>query len=101
VVRVPQQQNAETHRTVLPIAFCRPWKAEGLPGQLQCSKFVQRKKIAAISGEIKLDFVNIAPTPALAGFQRSHDRMLGSVEVFGCVPILRRVAASDMAARHA
>ena len=27
--------------------------------------------------------------------------MLGSVEVFGCVLILRRIAASDMAARHA
>jgi hypothetical protein len=63
--------------------------------------FVSGARRLRYPGEIKFDFIYIAPAPAFARFQRSHDWMLGSVEVLGCVFILRRVAAADMAARHA
>jgi hypothetical protein len=42
-------------------------------------------------------FIHIAPPPILARLKRAHDRMLGVMEMFGGVLILRRVAAAHVA----
>jgi hypothetical protein len=51
--------------------------------------------------EIKHHLVDIAPSPILTRLKRLHNRMLGPVKVLGRVLILRRVAATDVTARHA
>jgi len=53
------------------------------------------------SGEIKFDLIDIAPTPAFAGLNRLHDRMIHGVEVLCRMLVLRRIAAAHMAAYHA
>ena len=45
--------------------------------------------------------VDKAPAPALAGFERSDNRMAGRVEMLGRVLIGRLVAAPDVTAREA
>jgi hypothetical protein len=45
-------------------------------------------------------FVNVAPTPVLAGFKGPDNRVAAAVKMFGRVPVRRRVAAADVAARQ-
>src|SRR5690348_14455239 len=47
------------------------------------------------------DLVDVAPYPRLAGLNGAHERMQSGMEVFCGVAILRRVAASDVAAFEA
>jgi hypothetical protein len=42
--------------------------------------------------------VDIAPEPAFVGLGGGDDRVAGGVEVFGCVAVLRGIAAADVAA---
>ena len=42
--------------------------------------------------------VSIAPHPGFARFDRTHERVLGLLEVFGGMLVFGRVAASDMTA---
>jgi hypothetical protein len=49
----------------------------------------------------KKDFVYVTPLPALTRLDRAHDRMLGLMEVFGCVLVLGGVAAADVPATEA
>ena len=44
---------------------------------------------------------DVAPAPRLAGFVRAHHRMAGRVEMPGRMPVLRAVAAADVAAGEA
>ena len=50
---------------------------------------------------IKNYLVYVAPTPVFAGLKRLDDRMMSPVEMLGCVPVLRAVATSDVAAGQA
>jgi hypothetical protein len=52
-------------------------------------------------GKVEFDVVDVTPTPVFAGFERTHDGMLGAVEVLGGVLVFGGVAASDVAALHA
>jgi hypothetical protein len=45
--------------------------------------------------------VNVTPSPVFARLKRSHDRVLCLFEVLGGVPVLRGIAAADMAANFA
>src|SRR2546428_12832547 len=45
--------------------------------------------------------VDVAPDPVFAGLVRPDQRVLGSVEVLRGMPVLRLVAAADMAAAQA
>jgi hypothetical protein len=45
--------------------------------------------------------VDIAPTPALTGFGRAHDRMTALVKVLGGMLMRARVTATDVTAREA
>src|SRR5690348_2731128 len=51
---------------------------------------------AALSLEVHL--VHVAPAPVLARLERLDDRVTGRVEVFGGMPVLRVIAAADVAA---
>jgi hypothetical protein len=51
--------------------------------------------------QLQLDIVDIAPPPRLARLQRSHDRMVGGVEVFGRMFVFGRITAADMSAFQA
>src|SRR5208282_4277245 len=53
------------------------------------------------SSEIQLDFIDIAPAPAFAGFDGLHDRVLRGVEVLRRMLVLRGVAAAHIAAGQA
>jgi hypothetical protein len=50
------------------------------------------------SGFVDLYFVDVAPFPVLAGLDRTHDGVLGGEKVLGGVLVLRRIAATDVAA---
>src|SRR5689334_6513512 len=50
---------------------------------------------------LQIYLVHVAPAPVFARLERLDDGMAGRVEVFGGVPILRVVAAADMAADQA
>jgi hypothetical protein len=52
-------------------------------------------------GEVKLHLVYETPAPTFSGLDGPHDGMLGGMEVFRGVLVLRRIAAADMAAFHA
>jgi hypothetical protein len=52
-------------------------------------------------GKVEFDVVDEAPTPVFTGFERTHDGMLGAMEVLGGVLVFGGVAASDVAALHA
>jgi hypothetical protein len=43
-------------------------------------------------------FVNITPDPIFAAFDRAHDGMLGVMEMFRCMLVLRRIAAGNVSA---
>ncbi len=49
----------------------------------------------------QLDLIDIAPGPALARFERGHDRVARRVEVLGGMLPRRAIAAADVAARQA
>jgi hypothetical protein len=49
----------------------------------------------------RIDLVHVAPHPRLARLNRAHQRMMHSVEVFGRMFVLGRVAAADMTALQA
>src|SRR6266542_5990011 len=51
--------------------------------------------------EVEHQVVLVAPAPLLAGLDRTHDRMLGVVEVLGGVRVLGVVATADVTALHA
>jgi hypothetical protein len=59
------------------------------------------KGSAGQSGEINSHLVYKTPAPIFAWLDRSHDGMIGCMEVFGCVLVLRRIAATHMATDHA
>src|SRR5579863_7650339 len=52
------------------------------------------------SVEIELDVIDEAPAPILSRLERFHNGMPGGVEMFGRVFILRRIAATHVAANH-
>ena len=52
-------------------------------------------------GEVEFDFVDVAPAPRFAGLERTHDRVLGAVEVFGGVFVLGGIAAANVSAFEA
>jgi hypothetical protein len=52
-------------------------------------------------GKIEFNFINEAPAPVFAWFERTHDGVLGAVEMLSGVFVLGRVAAADVAALHA
>jgi hypothetical protein len=52
-------------------------------------------------GKIEFDFVNEAPAPVFAWLERTHDGVLGAVEMLGGVLVFGGVAAADVAALHA
>jgi hypothetical protein len=52
-------------------------------------------------GKIEFDFVNEAPAPVFGGFERTHDGVLGAVEMLGGVLVFGGVAAAHVAALHA
>ena len=47
------------------------------------------------------DLVHVAPSPVLARFKGPHNRVLGLAEMLCGVPVLRGIAAADMAADFA
>jgi hypothetical protein len=53
------------------------------------------------SSELKLDLIDIAPSPVLARFQGPYDRVLDSMEVFRRMLVFGIIATADVSARHA
>jgi hypothetical protein len=53
------------------------------------------------SGEVEFDFVDVAPAPGFARFDRTHDGMLGAMKVFGGVLVFGRITAANVATFHA
>jgi hypothetical protein len=53
------------------------------------------------SGEVNFYLIDVAPTPILTGLDGPHNRVVDGVKVLCSVLILGRVAAADVAARHA
>jgi hypothetical protein len=51
--------------------------------------------------ELKLDLIDVAPSPVFTWFNRFHDGMFGRMKMFGGVFVFGRVAAPDMAATQA
>jgi hypothetical protein len=47
----------------------------------------------------KHKFVDVAPHPVFAGFERADDGMFGGVEMLGGVLIFRGIATANVAAR--
>src|SRR5579884_3632371 len=60
-----------------------------------------RKGRAGQSVEFKLHLVDITPAPVLARLERFHDGVVGTVEMFGRVAVLRGIAATHVPADHA
>src|SRR5579872_5634930 len=56
---------------------------------------------AGQSAGLKHDLVDIAPGPVFTGLEGFYDGVLGRVKVFGGVFVLRRIAATDVAAGKA
>src|SRR6266516_6292101 len=52
-------------------------------------------------GDLETDLVDVAPEPVLARLERLDDRMRDRPRVLRRVLVRRRVAAADVAARHA
>jgi hypothetical protein len=50
------------------------------------------------SGKVQFEFVNVTPAPILPRLDRSHDRMLGRMEVLGSVFIFRRITTTNVPA---
>jgi hypothetical protein len=46
----------------------------------------------------RLNLVNITPNPGLSRLDRTHERVLGVMEMLGGVFVFRRIAARDVAA---
>jgi hypothetical protein len=46
----------------------------------------------------KENFIHETPAPILAPFERLHDRVASLVEMFGRMPIDRRIAAANLSA---
>src|SRR4029077_2890395 len=53
------------------------------------------------ASRIEVDLVPVAPAPVLARLKRSHDRVVGAMEMGGRVSVWRVVAAAHVAAAHA
>jgi hypothetical protein len=51
--------------------------------------------------KVQLNLIDIAPAPAFSRLKRPHDRMFDCVEMLRCMPVLRRIAATDVAALQA
>ncbi len=86
----------------------RPWQS--CRGSAACSS--RRSRLATAAAAIladgagaaallEHDLVDIAPHPVLARLDRTHDRVLAAVKVFGRVLVARVIAAPDVAARQA
>jgi hypothetical protein len=50
---------------------------------------------------LHFDLIDVTPAPILARFDRLHNGMFGPVKMFGRMFVLRRIAASHMAALQA
>jgi hypothetical protein len=46
-------------------------------------------------------FIHVAPDPTFSGFDGPYERVRDMVKVFGCMLVLRGIAAADVAAYHA
>jgi hypothetical protein len=53
------------------------------------------------SSKVDFNFIDVAPAPGFAGFDRAHDGVSGVMEMLGGVFVFGRVAAADMPAFHA
>jgi hypothetical protein len=53
------------------------------------------------SVEIEDEFIDVTPAPFFTRLERSDDRVVGRMKMFGCVFVLRRIAAADVSAAHA
>src|SRR5215472_8972384 len=62
-------------------------------------RFANQSPVPVLKVEHHL--VDEAPAPAFAGLERAHHRMMGVLEVFGGVPVGRRIAATDVTAGQA
>lgn len=52
-------------------------------------------------GGFEKHLIDVTPTPVLTWLKGLDDRVLGGMEVLGRTPVLRAVAAADMAADQA
>jgi hypothetical protein len=80
-----------------------PYEETGWKKRQPFAQAAQGKQAAALqrSGEVEFDFVDVAPAPGFARFDRTHDGMLGAVKMFGGVLVLRRITAANVATFHA
>ena len=53
---------------------------------------------ASVLGKIQFELVDVTPAPILPGLDRSHDGMLGRMEVLGSMLIFGRIATTDVPA---
>ena len=51
--------------------------------------------------EIQHDLIDVTPSPRFTGLKRAHDGIFRRVKMHGGVFIFRRIAATDVTARHA
>jgi hypothetical protein len=68
------------------------------PATLEPLRFVLSCFYSFQSTQLQLKIIDIAPPPRFAGLERLHDRMIGGVEMFGCMFIFGRIAAADVSA---
>lgn len=69
------------------------------PSTLTYGHFV--KNHSPVSRKVQFELVDVTPAPTLSGFDRSHDWMLGRMEVLGRVSIFRRITATNVPAAQA
>lgn len=58
-------------------------------------------RVGDAAGKVVHQFVDVAPAPVFTWLERADDGVIGGVKVLGGVPVLRRIAATDMPARKA
>ena len=51
--------------------------------------------------QVELNLIHVTPAPILSRLERSHNRMMGPVEMLGRVLVLRGIAAAHVTARQA
>jgi hypothetical protein len=61
----------------------------------------QDSSIGDLSGKVEFELIHEAPAPIFARLNGTHDGVLGIVEMFGGVFVLRGIAAAHVPARQA